>query len=66
MREPLESTPEQQAEDDRFFRWYGEWAPFDPAEVAAFMHGFRREIALDLALIAAEIREHQEQAAEQA
>ncbi len=42
MREPLQFTPEQQAEDERFFRWYGEWAPFDPAEVAAFMHGFER------------------------
>ena len=42
MREPLEFTAEEQAEDERFFRWYGDWAPFDPAEVAAFMRGFDR------------------------
>jgi hypothetical protein len=40
VREPLVFTAEERAEEAHFFRWYGEWAPFDPAGVAAFMAGF--------------------------
>ena len=29
MREPLEFTAEELADEARFFRWYGDWAPFD-------------------------------------
>jgi hypothetical protein len=41
-REPLAQSPEERAEDERFFRWYGAWEPLDPAGVAAFMAGFSR------------------------
>lgn len=41
-REPLHRTPDEVADDDRFFRWYGEWAPLDPPGLAAFMDGFPR------------------------
>ena len=41
-REPLHRTPEEVAEDDRFFRWYGAWAPLDPPGLARFMAGFPR------------------------
>jgi hypothetical protein len=41
-REPLAQSPEERAEDERFFRWYGAWEPLDPAGVAAFMVGFSR------------------------
>jgi hypothetical protein len=42
VREPLPRSPEEIAEDAEFFRWYGAWAPFDPAGVAEFMAGFPR------------------------
>lgn len=42
MREPLERTAAEVAEDEEFFRRYGPWAPLDPAGVAAFMAGFGR------------------------
>ncbi|MGI8701070.1 MAG: nucleotidyltransferase domain-containing protein [Nocardioidaceae bacterium] len=35
-------TAEDEAEDARFFRWYGPWAPFDPPRLATFMAGFPR------------------------
>jgi hypothetical protein len=41
-REPLSLTPEQEAEDRAFFRRYGPWSPFEPAQVAGFMAGFPR------------------------
>ena len=41
-REPLHRTPEEVAEDERFFRWYGDWAPLDPAGLAEVMDGFAR------------------------
>jgi hypothetical protein len=41
-REPLHRTPEEVAEDDRFVRWYGDWAPLDPPGLATFMAGFPR------------------------
>jgi len=42
VREPLEFTAEELADEARFFRWYGDWAPFDPTQVATFMSGFSR------------------------
>ena len=42
MREPLERTPEEVAEDEAFFKRYGDWAPLDPAGLADFMAGFPR------------------------
>jgi len=42
VREPLERTPEEVAEDEAFFRKYGEWAPLDPPGLADFMAGFPR------------------------
>ena len=41
-REPLHRSPAEVAEDERFFRWYGHWAPLDPAGLTAFMDGFER------------------------
>lgn len=41
-REPLRRTPAEIAEDEEFFRWYGDWAPLDPAGLADFMAGFSR------------------------
>lgn len=41
-REPLHRTPAEIAEDEEFFRWYGDWAPLDPAGLADFMTGFSR------------------------
>lgn len=41
-REPLRRTPAEIAEDEEFFRWYGDWAPLDPAGLADFMAGFTR------------------------
>ncbi|HEX5916379.1 MAG TPA: hypothetical protein VFY76_00930 [Nocardioides sp.] len=41
-REPLHRTPEEVAEDERFFRWYGAWAPLEPAGVVDLMAGFDR------------------------
>ena len=41
-RQPLHRTPEEVAEDEEFFRWYGPWAPLDPDGVADFMAGFGR------------------------
>jgi len=41
-REPLVRTPEEESEDAEFFRRYGDWAPLDPAGLAAFMDGFPR------------------------
>ena len=29
-------------DDEEFFRWYGAWAPLDPAGLAALMRGFER------------------------
>jgi hypothetical protein len=41
-REPLRRSPAEVAEDEEFFRWYGDWAPLDPDGLAAFMDGFER------------------------
>jgi len=41
-REPLHRSPAEVAEDEEFFCWYGDWAPLDPAGLAAFMAGFER------------------------
>jgi hypothetical protein len=41
-REPLESTPEEEAEEAAFLRRYGPWDAFDPSGLAAFMAGFER------------------------
>ena len=41
-REPLHRTPEEVAEDEEFFRWYGPWEPLDPDGVAVLMAGFDR------------------------
>ncbi len=41
-REPLHRSLAEVAEDERFFRWYGDWAPLDPDGLAAFMAGFER------------------------
>lgn len=41
-REPLRRTPAEIVEDEEFFRWYGDWAPLDPAGLADFMAGFSR------------------------
>ncbi|MFN8194604.1 MAG: hypothetical protein U0R80_10025 [Nocardioidaceae bacterium] len=32
----------ERREDAEFLRWYGAWAPLDPAGVAALLEGFRR------------------------
>ena len=42
QREPLQRTPEEVAEDEEFFRWYGAWAPLDPPGLVRFMAGFDR------------------------
>ncbi len=42
MREPLDRTPQEVAEDQEFFARYGDWAPFDPPALADFMAGFDR------------------------
>ena len=42
MTEPLERSPEEEAEDQEFFRLYGDWAPLDPGSLAEFMAGFPR------------------------
>ncbi len=42
QREPLHRTPEEVAEDEEFFRWYGAWAPLDPAGVVELLTGFER------------------------
>lgn len=41
-REPLQWTAQERAEERDFFRWYGDWAPLDPAGVAEFLAGFPR------------------------
>ena len=41
-REPLHRTPEEIAEDEEFYRWYGPWAPLDPDGLVEFMAGFTR------------------------
>jgi hypothetical protein len=41
-REPLHRTPEEVAQDEEFFRWYGAWAPLDPDGLVRFMAGFQR------------------------
>ena len=41
-REPLVRSEAEEAEDRAFFRRYGDWAPFDPGQVAEFMAGFPR------------------------
>lgn len=41
-REPLHRSPAEVAEDEEFFRRYGDWAPLDPAGLADFMSGFER------------------------
>ena len=41
-REPLHRTPEEVADDEEFFRWYGPWEPLDPDGLAGFMAGFDR------------------------
>jgi hypothetical protein len=40
VREPLDRTPEEVAEDEEFFRRYGHWEPLDPPGLADFMSGF--------------------------
>jgi len=35
-------TDSPEAEDAEFYRWYGAWAPLDPAGLAALMEGFDR------------------------
>ena len=40
MREPLERSPSEIAEDEAFLRRYGPWEPLDPPGLAAFMSGF--------------------------
>jgi hypothetical protein len=40
VREPLDPTPEQVAEDEAFFALYGPWEPLDPPGLAEFMAGF--------------------------
>jgi hypothetical protein len=42
MRDPLERTAAEEAEDEEFLRRYGPWAPLDPPGLAAFMAGFDR------------------------
>lgn len=34
--------PDEIAEDEEFFRWYGTWEPLDPRGLADFMAGFSR------------------------
>ena len=41
-REPLHRTPEEVADDDKFFRRYGPWEAMDPPALADFMAGFTR------------------------
>ena len=41
-REPLRRTPEEDADEARFVRWYGAWEPLDPPALAEFMAGFER------------------------
>jgi hypothetical protein len=41
-REPLHRSPAEVAEDEEFFRLYGDWAPLDPDGLADFMSGFER------------------------
>ena len=42
MREPLDFTDDERAEEADFHRWYGAWAPLDPAGVAELLAGFGR------------------------
>lgn len=42
QREPLRRTPEEIAEDEHFFRWYGAWEPLDPDGLVDLMAGFDR------------------------
>jgi hypothetical protein len=42
VREPLDRSAEERAEDARFFRLYGPWAPFDLAGAVEFFDGFDR------------------------
>lgn len=42
MREPIERTAEEVAEDEDFLRRYGDWDPLDPTGLAEFMEGFPR------------------------
>ena len=42
MREPVDLTPEEVAEDEEFFALYGPWDPLDPPGLAEFMSGFER------------------------
>jgi hypothetical protein len=42
VREPLEVTPEEREEDDRFYDTYGPWEPFDLDAVRGFFDGFDR------------------------
>jgi hypothetical protein len=41
-REPLPRTPDEKAEDDYWDRWYGHWAPLDPAGAQELFAGFTR------------------------
>ena len=41
-RERLVHTAEELADEERFTRWYGAWAPLDPPALADFMAGFER------------------------
>ena len=40
MREPLEFTAEERAEEHWFNRTYGPWRPFDVDAARAFFEGF--------------------------
>ena len=42
MREPLEFTAEERAEEHWFNRTYGPWQPFDVDAARAFFDGFDR------------------------
>ena len=42
MREPLEFTGEERAEDAEFYRTYGPWEPLDVEGARAFLDGFER------------------------
>ena len=38
----MNRTDSPEAEDAEFLRWYGVWAPLDPAGLAELMAGFDR------------------------
>ena len=42
MREPLEFTAEERAEDAAFYRTYGPWDPLDVEGARELLDGFER------------------------